>query len=188
MATTNNYELRMPRIWFMDGCQATVYRKGIPEGMPEKCKMILLPHGPSIKMAGIETDMTKLNEPNPVLGVHGNQVYIQHYYSNNLLLLQVNPEWTVWLGFCTIKGEPMTIGSESFDEINKIMRKVTSYASQVVELESEVERLKERNRKLVLSTTKSIREDMGMVRNEEIRKVLPHELLGTEFGRREEQK
>lgn len=188
MATRMDIELRMPRIIFFDGCLATVYRKGIPQGTPEKVKMILLPHAPSIRAADIENDMTRLNEPSPILGVHRNMVYEQWYPSNALVLLTINPEWTIWLGFCSIKGEPLNIGSPMFNEINKIIRRANSFENQVKELESELQRLRERNRKLVLSTTKSIREEAGLSKEESYRRVLPHEMIGMEFGRKEEQK
>lgn len=189
MASKWDIELRLPRILFLDGSFATIYRTGIPEGTPEKAEMTLLPNAPTIRAGNLLKDMTRLNEPSPVLSIHNNLVYKQNYNTDYILpLSRNNPEWNVSLGLCNIKGQKISIGHKDFIAFYKLQEKIVALQEHIKSQDLEIARLRKRNRKLVLSTTKSLREEMGLAREETIRKVLPDEFTGYEFGKKEGEK
>lgn len=186
MATRQDIELRLPRILFLDGCFATIYRGGIPTGTPETKELILLPNSPSIRAGGIAKDMTTLNEPSPVLSIHNNRVYRQPYNTNLLLPLSPhNTEWNIWLGLCNIKGQPIGVGSKQFQPFTSLASRVDAYQEQIKNMDLEIARLREKNRDLIIKTSKTLREEFGMV-DSRMRRAMPHELLETEFGKKEE--
>lgn len=183
MAISFEIEKKYPRIVFLDGSFGIIYRKGIPEGNPERQQFWILPTAPTIRAANLQ--MSRLDEPNPLASEHREQVYKQNYDPNLILPLTDNPEYPISLGLCNIKGQQISIGSKSFAPFYNLHMKVDGLQSRVKSLEIEKAKLEARLRDVIVSAYRMKRENDSM-RESERRSILPHEVKGMQVTTKSE--
>ncbi len=173
-------EMKYPRIVFLDGSLATIYRGTIVSGSPEQMELILLPNAPSIRAAKLENDMTLLDEPSPMLSIRDGRVYRQTYNNNLILNLSGhNPEWNMFLGLCNIKGQKISIGSKEFEPYYKLQMINDGLREQVATQQLEINRLRKEIQELTLVTYRRIRQEKELDdQHEKIKRIAPAEYLG----------
>jgi transcriptional regulator with GAF, ATPase, and Fis domain len=104
------------------------------------------------------------------------------YPTSSILHLSDNPEKPVWLLLCGFEGEEINYDNPKLFPIIEMKNKLIIREKLIEQLQAEIERLREENKKLVMMT-KEWKEEMKDIVGEKIVTPVPEEYLGLKLSK-----
>jgi len=131
---------RWPRILFLDGTVATLFRQEAP--CDGKVKLHLILDDWAKRYLGLSNEKD-IDFKEPHMTTTGRGIWHQSYKEDDLIYLSKNPEFPWILALCTARAEKKVTGTK-LDVILKHQEKIQTLKNQNTELTKEVERLREK--------------------------------------------
>jgi len=122
-AQDERIERRNPRLFYLDGTYAVLYRQGTLTVDGERMTYLILPEWAK-RMHRISPSRLNYNDPHPQAGVRG--IYTIKYKAQYMIPISFNPEFPAYLMTCNFKGELINIADPNMTAFQNLQRIIDS--------------------------------------------------------------